>query len=248
MRAPLRSPAEVGIDGIVARAATIEDEDFFAILGVDENASTEAVRAAFIRHAKTWHPERVPPDLAPLREDITKNFTAMTRAQQTLCDEEARRKYVDARTPKKREPRPRTEIARELTHAQGRRDFERMLLLCEELIEADPEDAEALAVHAWASIRGGEESTEAELRATLSKIDKAVNLDRTNEHAVYHRGLVHKRLGNVPAAFRDFSRALQLNPKHVEAEREVRIFAMRARKGSGEHKLVAPLLEKRGKK
>jgi hypothetical protein len=60
--------------------------------------------------------------------------------------------------------------------------------------------------------------------------------------------MAHKRLNNVPAAFRDFSRALQLNPKNIDAEREVRIFAMRARKGSGEHKMVLPFLDKIGKK
>ncbi len=246
--AALRSPAEVGIDGVIARAATVEDEDYFEVLGLEDGASVEAVRAAFIRLAKTWHPDRVPADLLPIRDEIAKVFSAMSRAQRVLCDEDARRAHLATRKSKRPEPRSRPEIARELETAMGRRDFERAVALCQEMIDADPEDAEALAVQAWASIRAGEDATEETLRAALTKIDKAVNLDRTDDQAVYHRGLVHKRLGNVPAAFRDFARALQLNPKHVEAEREVRIFAMRARKGSGEHKLVAPLLEKLGKK
>jgi len=246
--AALRSPAEVGIDGVVARAAAVNEESYFEVLGLEDGASTEAVRAGFIRLAKTWHPDRVPLDLAPIRDEIAKVFAAMTRAQQTLCDEGARRSYLATRKSNTPEPRQRVEIERELTHAMGRRDFERAVVLCQEMIDLDHEDAEALAIQAWASIHAGEDATEEVLRATLAKIDKAVNLDRTNDQAVYHRGLVHKRLGNVPAAFRDFARAVQLNPKHIEAEREVRIFAMRARKGSGEHKLVAPLLEKLGKK
>jgi hypothetical protein len=60
--------------------------------------------------------------------------------------------------------------------------------------------------------------------------------------------MIHKRLGNPPSAIRDFARAVQLNPKHVAAERELRIFAMRVRKGSGEHKLIAPILDKLEKK
>ena len=246
--AALRSPAEVGIDGVVARAAAVDEEDYFEVLGLEDGASSEAVRAAFIRLAKTWHPDRVPLDLVPIRDEIAKIFAAMSRAQQALCDDDARRVYLASRKSKTPEPRQRAEIERELTHAMGRRDFERAVVLCQEMIDLDHEDAEALAIQAWASIRAGEDATEEVLRATLAKIDKAVNLDRTNDQAIYHRGLVHKRLGNVPAAFRDFARAVQLNPKHVEAEREVRIFAMRARKGSGEHKLAAPLLEKLGKK
>jgi len=143
--------------------------------------------------------------------------------------------------------RPRAEVIRAIQHEMGRRNFDVVVQLCQELIDIDAEDIEALAIQAWASVRGGE-ATEDELRAALARLDKIVNMDRTDDQAVYHRGLVHKRLGNVPAAFRDFARALQLNPKHLEAEREVRIFAMRARKGSGEHKLVAPLIEKLGKK
>lgn len=244
----LLGPAEIGIDGIVARAATIDHENYFEVLGVSDGASSEVVRAAFIRLAKSWHPDRLPPDLTPVRGEVAKIFATMTRAQQLLCDDDARRVYVASRTPKKPAMRPRAEVARELAPALGRRDFERAVLLCEELISMDAEDTEALAVHAWASIQGGEDATDEMVRAALAKIDKAVNLDRTSGPAIYYRGLAHKRLGNIPAAFRDFARALQLNPKHVEAEREVRILAMRARKGSGERRLVAPLLEKLGKK
>jgi hypothetical protein len=245
--AALKTPAELGIDGIVARADSIEDEDYFQVLGVADGASAEAVRAAFMRLAKSWHPDRLPVDFLPIRGDVAKVFAHMTKAHKTLCDNDARRAYVAARNAKA-EARPRGEVIREIEHALSKRDFEFVIQLCQELITADSDDSEALAVQAWASIRNGEDATEDELRATLAKVERAVNLDRTNDQAVYHRGLVHKRLSNLPAAFRDFARALQLNPKHLDAEREVRIFAMRARKGSGEHKLVAPLIEKIGKK
>ncbi|MCW5836057.1 MAG: DnaJ domain-containing protein [Labilithrix sp.] len=244
--AALRSPAELGVEGIVARAATVTDEDYFQVLGVADGASAEAVRAAYVRLAKTWHPDRLHVDFIPIRGDVATVFAHMTRAHQTLCDADARRAYEASRKAKST-ARPRAEVLREIEHAMGRRDFDTVVQLCEELLVADDEDVEAMAIQAWAGTRAGEAS-EDELRAALSKLDKAVNRDRTNDQAVYHRGLVHKRLGNVAAAFRDFARAVQLNPKHLEAEREVRIFAMRARKGSGEHKLVAPLVEKMSKK
>lgn len=62
------------------------------------------------------------------------------------------------------------------------------------------------------------------------------------------RGMIHKRLGNSAGAFRDFSRAVQLEPKHLDAQREIRIFEMRARKGSGEHALDALIASKAKKK
>lgn len=246
--AALRSPTDLGIEGVIARAAAIEDEDYFQVLGVANGASSEAVRAAYIRLAKTWHPDRLNADFIPIRGEVATVFAHMTRAHQTLCDADARKAYEASRkATAQAAARPRAEVVRAIQHEMGRRSFDVVVQLCQELIDIDAEDIEALAIQAWASVRGGE-ATEDELRAALVRLDKIVNMDRTDDQAVYHRGLVHKRLGNVPAAFRDFARAVQLNPKHVEAEREVRIFAMRARKGSGEHKLVAPLIEKLGKK
>lgn len=245
--AALVSPSELGLEGIALRAASVETEDYFHLLGLVDNASAEAVRAAYVRLAKTWHPDRAPAELHGVRNEIAKIFSHMSRAQQTLCDADARRGYLASRAPSKPKVRPRSEVMRELEHATTRRDSEFVIQLCQELIDADAEDAEAIARQAWATVAFGEAS-EDELRAALPKMDRAVNVDRTDDQAVYHRGLVQKRLNNVPAAFRDFARALQLNPKHIEAEREVRIFAMRARKGSGEHKLAIPLLEKMGKK
>lgn len=230
------TPAELGAEGIVARAAAIENDDYFHVLGVPDNASIEAVRAAYVRLAKTWHPDRAPSELrGVVYNDIAKIFSHMTRAQQTLCDAEARRNYLAAKSGKTK-VRPRSEIMREIDHATNRRDSGFVVQLCQELIDNDADDAEAMARQAWASVGFGEADEEA-LRAALPKLERAVNTNRTDDQAVYHRGLLHKRLNNVPAAFRDFARAIQLNPKHVDAEREVRIFAMRARKDSGEHKL-----------
>lgn len=237
----LKSPAELGHDGIVARANDIEQESFFEILGVPEGASAEAVRAAYMRLSKTWHPDRLHTDFLPVRGDVARIFSQMTKAQQTLCDPDARRAYVAARTAKT--VRPRDDVMKEVRGDLERRQWDRVIQSCQGLIDLDTDDAEAIALQAWASTSGGEGSEE-QLRAALTRMDRAVNVDRTNDTAIYHRGLVHKRLNNIPSAFRDFARALQLNPSNVDAEREVRVLAMRVKKGSGEHKLIAPILDR----
>lgn len=242
--AALKTPAEYGAAGIVARAATIEDENHFTVLGVADGASEEAVRAAFIRLAKTWHPDKLPIDFHPIRSEIAKIFTAMTKAHRTLTDPDERRIYLGLRQSRAEQTtRPRPEVMRDVDQAMTLRNYELAMTLCDDLVRRDSDDAEALAKHAWATTRAGEVSEE-ELRIALVKLDRAVNCDRTCDEAVYHRGLVHKRLGNGPTAARDFARALQLNGKHVGAEREVRLYAMRVKKGSGEHKLIAPLIER----
>lgn len=245
--AALRTPAELGRDGILARAASIQNESYFEVLGVADGASTEAIRAAFMRLAKTWHPDRLAADFSSVRGEVATIFAHMTRAQKTLCDDESRRAYVAERKAKNA-ARPRHEIMRELELALAKQDFDLVVRHCQSLIDENPDDAEAIATQAWAAVRNGD-ATDDELRLALTKLDRATNVDRTCDQAVYLRGMAHKRLGNATAALRDFGRAVQINPKHIEAAREVRIFAMRARKGSGEHKLVSPTLDKKtGKK
>lgn len=238
----VRTPAELGLEGIKARADKIESEDYFQVLGLNEGASAEAVRAAYMRLAKTWHPDKLIVDFFPARGDVAKVFNHMTTAQKTLTDPEGRRTYLAARRPKA-EVRTRPQIMKEVEAALSAKAFELVVKLTQELVTMDTDDAEALAIQAWADVRGGDAS-EDELKTALVKVERAVNLDRTNAAAVFHRGLLQKRLNNVFPAFRDFARAVQLDPSHTEAEREVRLFAMRAKKGSGEHKLAVDVLEK----
>jgi curved DNA-binding protein CbpA len=228
--APPRTPAELGLDGIAHRAKTIEEESYFEVLGVVDGASADEVRAAYLRLSKTWHPDKLVADFQPLRGDVAKVFARMTAAQKTLCDPTLRRAYVEKLAAKAR-ARPRADVLRDIAHALASRTFDAALRHCDELRVHDTDDAEALALHAWASVRAGE-ATDEELRTALTKLDKAVNVDRTSVEAVYYRGLVYKRLGNTASAFRDFARAVQMDPQHLRAEREVRLYAMRVRKAS----------------
>jgi curved DNA-binding protein CbpA len=244
----VRTPAELGVDGIRARAAKIESEDYFQVLGLDDGASAEAVRAAYMRLVKTWHPDKLVADFHIAGNDVAKIFTHMTNAQRTLIDPDLRRAYLASYTASKRtstktDLRTRAMIKKEVDAALATRAFDLAVKLTQEMITMGKDDAEAMALQAWAEIRAGEASDD-ELKATLSKMDRAIAVDATNAPAHYYRGQVQKRLNNVLAAFRDFARTIQLEPSHKDAEREVRIFAMRAKKGSGEHKLAVELLEK----
>lgn len=238
----VRTPAELGLDGIKARADKIESEDYFQVLGLNEGASSEAVRAAYMRLVKTWHPDKLVVDFFPARGDVAKVFNHMTAAQKTLTDPDARGKYLASRRPKN-EARTRPTIMKEVIAALHAKSFELAVKLTQEMLGLDPDDAEALAMQGWAEARAGDGSEE-ELKTALVKIDRAVNTDRTSAPAHFYRGLAQKRLNNGGAAFRDFARAVQLDPSHTDAEREVRLFAMRAKKGSGEHRLALELLEK----
>jgi tetratricopeptide (TPR) repeat protein len=130
-------------------------------------------------------------------------------------------------------PRARRDVVRDIQQAFENQHHDLALELTQELAAQSKEnDAEAVALAVWASLRGGNDASDEELRAALPRLEHAVKMDRTSDIAVYYRGLLHKRLNNIQSAFRDFARAVQLNPDNLDAEREVRLFAMRVRKGS----------------
>jgi|GEM_PF-579085 len=228
-------PADLGAAGIAHRALAIENEDLFEVLGLPTGATDEAVRAAFFRLARLWHPDRLPPDLAAFRTEAEKIFDHMARAHRTLTDPDARREWLATRVEKER---PRKDIVRDIEQALARREFALAEEQARKIANANSEDAEAHALAAWAMTAAGE-APEETLRAAMPLLDKAVLNDRECERAFFYRGVFHKRLGNLAAAFRDFSRVVQITPKHVDAQRELRILEMRARKGSGEHALEA---------
>src|SRR5690606_3554927 len=79
---------------IAERVKAIEHENYFEMLGVPRDAPAGAVQKAYFNLVKRWHPDRVPPELAPLRPYVEDVFRYLTRAQETLCDDAKRGLYL----------------------------------------------------------------------------------------------------------------------------------------------------------
>ena len=62
--------------------------DYYRILGLEETASTEAVKKAYRRLAKECHPDTYPGD-----KRAEERFKQITEAYAVLSDEEKRKKY-----------------------------------------------------------------------------------------------------------------------------------------------------------
>jgi hypothetical protein len=223
-------PPELGLEGIRARAQSIESENYFAMLGVSDGASAEAVRAAYMRLVKAWHPDRLARELEPVRAEVARIFAHMTRAQQTLCDPIARQGYLATHASKSGiAKRPRIDVVKAVEQALARRDWDGAQYESLGLCDAGADDAEAIALRAWAMACAGEASEDV-LKTAMAKLDRAVNVDNTCVRAFFYRAKIAKRLGNEKGAQRDFARTAALDPSNAEAAREIRLFEMRARK------------------
>jgi hypothetical protein len=89
-----------------------------------------------------------------------------------------------------------------------------------------------MALLAWIEAQKPTNQDVEPTRASIKVLDKAILMSSQDEEAIYWRAQLYKRIGNHTAAMRDLARIVALNPKNTEAERELRIFEMRVRRGS----------------
>lgn len=68
--------------------AATDYKDYYAILGVDKNASTDDIKKAFRKLARKYHP-----DLNPNDREAERKFKDINEAQEILTDPEKRQKY-----------------------------------------------------------------------------------------------------------------------------------------------------------
>ena len=103
------------------------DEDFYAILGVEQEAPPEEIRKAYLRLAKKLHPDRFPND-AEQRATAQTEFAKVTRAHDIVGDAQRRSEYDTLRELKKNRTQVQSEPAdpAELS-AKQRKDTMRMM-------------------------------------------------------------------------------------------------------------------------
>lgn len=229
---------------IVERASSIERADYFDMLGVAREASRKDIETAFYALARRWHPDRLPQELSPVRDQCTRVFSRMSEALATLTDEEQRAHYMHLLADGSGTPAMQETVARVLEAASNfqkaevcfkRHDYAQAEAFCRRALEADATQADYHAMLAWlTSLKPDYQSPEKTLDC-IRMLDEAVFISGRCEKAFYWRGMLYKRMGKSDAAVRDFKRVTELNPHHIDAAREVRLHQMRGggRIGSG---------------
>ena len=247
-------------DELVARwveiadyAETIDGQNYFEMLGVATSAGEDAVRDAYFAKVKKWHPDRLAPDLMPLKPWADRIFHHLTEASNVLSDAEQRGSYLKSVQGGGGTPAAQRELDAVLTAAMEfekvevfvrRKDWGKALRLLEEILETAPDEADYPATKGLILFKQHGTTTKARVDEALQWLDRALELNERNERALVTKAQILQRTGDAAAALELFRKVLDVNPKNLDAQRQVRLADMRGTSGGSPSK---PPKGKKGK-
>jgi DnaJ-like protein/tetratricopeptide repeat protein len=221
---------------ITERAKTIDRTDYFMMLDVARDATSDEVEAAFFALVKRWHPDRLPPELAPVRDVCSRVFARMSEAHATLTDSQRRANYMRLLADGSGSPEMQATVAKVIEAATAfqkadvcfrRNDFVQAETFCRKAVDDDPTQPDYLAMLAWLISLKPENQAPAKAVESIKMLERAISMSDRCERAYYWRGMLFKKLGKNEAAYKDFRHAAELNPRNIDAAREVRLYTMR---------------------
>ena len=222
---------------VARRLRLAPSQNYFTMLGVDQQATKEEINEAFFVLAKRWHPDKLPNELADLRQDVGTIFSMLSEANQTLANEKKRAEYLrlvteggatlDDQALIRDVVDASTEFQKAEVHLK-RRDLSAAEVHARRALALDPDQAEHIALIAHLELQRTEEPVR--IKALVEDLDRAVAKNSRGVKAHYYRALAYKKLGKTNEAMSDFRTVAELDPDHVDAAREVRLHQMRASK------------------
>ena len=220
--------------------AMMDRQNYFEMLGVKESADSGEIRKKYMSLAKKWHPDRLAPELSGLRQWVEEIFHLLTVASDTLGDDKKRAEYQKTvmqggGTPEsERKLNVMVEAAinfQKVDVLVKRKQYDEAMRICDEAMAVVRKEADYPAMKAWILLlRDGVEQEEVvdEVRSLLRKTF-SLNADHIHGHFV--RAHFLKRIGQHDKALRHFKKVARLDPRNLEAAREVRIGTMRQSRG-----------------
>jgi DnaJ-domain-containing protein 1 len=203
----------------------------YDVLGLPPGAPVSAVQSAFFALAKKWHPDRLRPEVSDLKEQAARVFARVSQASQVLTDPTARASYDKSLTqgsaPDEAEQvqrvlRANTAFQKAEVHLKRGN-----LALAEKEAQiaysSDPSQADHVALYVWIAAQ----KPSADLTELAVQLEKAAKTDPNNLRVRWYRGQLLKRLGRAREALHDFRFIVERDPRHTDAHREVRLYAMR---------------------
>lgn len=234
---------------IEAKLVGLDEQSHYELFGVERGATPEQITLAFTTLARSWHPDKLSPDLADLRETVTRVFARMTEAHRVLGHAAARQEYdrslgVDASDTEEAQVTKVLKAAEAFQKAEillKKRDLNGAEKFAEMAHAGDPSQSEYAALYAWIRARKPDPKEEL-LEESLAALKLAVTQQPNNVKIRYYLAGVLKLSGQDNLALREFRFVAENDPNNLDAVRELRLHDMRRKQGRAEAEESGSLL------
>lgn len=240
---------EKRIEEVMTLSERIPRMNYYQILDVSPSASKDEIKKSYFKLARLYHPDLFNRELpSDVKQKIEEVFASITKTYRTLSDEAERRSYDSKmETFTAEERRDATKIA-ETKFRQGKTLYDRgmyedALILLEEATRLMKEKGSYFLLLAL---------IESKIPVYHKKAEehflRAIKLDSWNPEAHVGLGLLYKKAGLVVKARKQFEKALNLDPDHSIACRELGPPEKKKKKGGLKELLSMDIFGKKKKK
>jgi curved DNA-binding protein CbpA len=237
------------LQDIATAHAEMALQDHYAFLGVGRDAKADDIRKAYFEHAKRWHSDRFAGvDLGEHRDKAAALFRRADEAQKVLSDPQLRGDY-DVALDRAKQGLP-TDVnvvleaeslfrKAQIFVRRGQADAAEPVLA--KAIAMNKGEAEFYAYHGYALFAAKGASAAAE---AVAEIDKALAMNPKLDSAYEFLGKIARVEGKLDLAVKHLKKALELNAKNREAERELRFVQNQLAKAPQGGGLLGKLLKR----
>ncbi len=205
-----------------------KDQNYFEVLGVRDNADSGAVKRAYFKLARVYHPDTVPPgapaDLGKLKADV---FAKIGEAYRTLGDDGSRAEYIE---DLKAGGGGDVDVAA-ILHAEElfqkgcilvkAKKFPEAVEMLSDAIATNGDEGEFYAWRAAARFFASKDRQVGQAEAARD-LEQALKKNPRCAQAYFFEGQIAKLLGDQKKALASLKKTLDLQPDHLDAQREIR--------------------------
>jgi len=206
--------------------------DYYQILNVPDNSSPYQIKLSYFRLAREYHPDCFSKDLpSDIKEKIEDVFAHITNAYDTLGDEKKKQDYDSKREASPELSGTELEKKADIKYRQGRtlynqERYEEALKLLEEAVRLKKNKAIYFLVLAKAKSKVPPFHKKAE-----EHFQQAIKLEPSNPECYVGLGTYYKEEGLLDKAKKQFKKALEVDPEHQIALKELGLTEKPKKKG-----------------